>query len=197
LITVIIGTDNSARTLLPTLGALVAGAAAGAIREVIVADAGSTDATAEVADMAGCEFIASKDAPLALRLRDAAQRARAPWLMFLRPGVVLDSTWIEEANRFIEHAERSGQPDVRAAAFRQALSIVDTRPLLLEALGIIKSALSRRPHPEQGLLISKRFYEQLGGHHVGVVNPETELLGRLGRKRMITLRTAAVKVTDG
>jgi glycosyltransferase involved in cell wall biosynthesis len=195
LITVIIGTDNSGRSLAPTLAALVAGAAAGAVREVIVADAASTDATAEVADMAGCQFIVSK-AQLALRLQEAAQRARAGWLMFLRPGVVLDSAWIEETCRFAEHAERSGQSDMRAAVFRRAPSIVDSRPLLLEALSILKSALSRRPHPEQGLLISKRFYEQLGGHRVGVVDPETDLLARLGRKRTIMLRSAAVKVTD-
>jgi glycosyltransferase involved in cell wall biosynthesis len=197
LITVIIGTENNEHALIPTLSALVAGAAAGAVREVIVADAGSTDATAEVADIAGCKFVVSQDASLAPRLRDAAQRARAAWLMFLRPGVVLDSTWVEEVHRFVEHAERSGQPDVRAAVFRQVPSIADTRPLLFEALVFLKSALSRRPHPEQGLLISKRFYEQLGGHRVGVVNPETDLLGRLGRKRTITLRSAAVMVTDG
>jgi hypothetical protein len=196
LITVIIGTENSGRILVPTLAALVAGAAAGVVREVIVADAGSEDATADVADMAGCEFIASKEASLALRLRDAAQRARAAWLMFLRPGVMLDSTWIEEAHRFIEHAEHRGQPDGLAAVFRQAPSIADTRPLLFEALVILKAAFSRRPHPDQGLLISKRFYDQLGGHRVGVVNPETDLLGRLGRKRTIILRSAAVKVTD-
>jgi glycosyltransferase involved in cell wall biosynthesis len=196
LITVIIGTQNSGRALVPTLAALVAGAAAGIVREVIVADASSTDATADVADMAGCEFIPSKEASLALRLRDAAQRARAAWLMFLRPGVVLDSTWIEEAHRFIEHAEH-GQPDVHAAVFRQAPSIADTRPLFFEALITLKATLSRRPHPDQGLLISKRFYEQLGGHRVDVANPETDLLGRLSRKRTIILRSAAVKVTDG
>jgi hypothetical protein len=195
LITVIIGTENDGRVLVPTLAALVAGAAAGAVREVIVADACSTDTTAEVADMAGCEYLASK-APLALRLRDAAQRARATWLMFLRPGVVLDSTWIEEAHRFIEHAEHSGQTDVRGAVFRRAPSIVDSRPFLLEALAILKTVLRRRPHPEQGLVISKRFYEQLGGHRVGIVDPETDLLARLGRKRTIMLRSAAVKVTD-
>ncbi|MBO0756715.1 MAG: glycosyl transferase [Bradyrhizobiaceae bacterium] len=196
MITVIIGTDNSGRALAPTLAALVAGAAAGAVREVIVADAGSTDPTVEIADMAGCEFIVSK-APLALRLQEAAGRARAAWLMFLRPGVVLDQTWIEEANRFVEHVELSGQSDARAAVFRRAPSIADSRPLLLEALGILISALSRRPHPEQGLLISKRFYEQLGGHRVGITDAETDLLARLGRKRTIMLRSAAVKVTNG
>jgi len=195
LITVIIGTDNSERSLVPTLASLVAGAAAGAVRDVIVADAGSTDATAAVADMAGCELIVSKTR-LALRLQEAAQRARSQWLLFLRPGVVLDTTWIEEAFLFVEQAEHKGQPDLRAAVFRRAPSMVDSRPVLLEALEILKSALGRRPHPEQGLLIYKRLYDRLGGHRGDIVDPEADLLARLGRRRTITLRTAAVKVTD-
>jgi glycosyltransferase involved in cell wall biosynthesis len=196
LITVIIGTDNSARSLVPTLATLVSGAAAGAVREVIVADAGSTDATAEVADMAGCELIVSK-APLALRLQEAAQRARAKWLMFLRPGVVLDATWIEEACLFVEQTEGKRPADMQAAVFRRAPAVVDSRPFVIEALAILRYALSRRPHPEQGLLICKRLYDKLGGHRGDMADPEADLLVRLGRKRTIMLRSSAVKARDG
>src|SRR5215468_11266658 len=130
-ITAIIGTDNSERTLVPTLATLVSGATAGILREVIVADAGSADATADVADMAGCDLLVAK-VPLAQRLKQAADRARAPWLMFLKPGVALDASWIEETSRFMEQAQFSGNPDARAAVFRPAPSVVDTRPLLFE-----------------------------------------------------------------
>jgi glycosyltransferase involved in cell wall biosynthesis len=196
LITVIIGTDNSERSLVPTLAALVSGAAAGAVREVIVADAGSTDATAEVADMAGCELIISKT-PLALRLQEAAQRARAEWLMFLRPGVVLEATWIEEACLFVERAQGKEPADMQAAVFRRAPAMVDSQPFIIETLAILMYALSRRPHPEQGLLICKRLYDDLGGHRGDMVDPEADLLARIGRKRTIMLRSAAVKATDG
>lgn len=192
MITVIIGTDNNERSLVPTLATLVSGATAGAVREVIVADAGSSDATAEVANMAGCELIVS-NAPLALRLHEAAQRARAQWLMFLRPGVVLDTTWIDEACLFVDHAQGKGPADMRAAVFRRAPAIVDSRPFIIEALAILKYALSRRPHPEQGLLICKRLYDELGGHRGDMVDPEADLLARLGRKRTIMLRSAAVR----
>jgi glycosyltransferase involved in cell wall biosynthesis len=53
MLSVVIATHNSERALLPTLAALVSGAAAGIVREVIVADAGSRDATAAIADGAG------------------------------------------------------------------------------------------------------------------------------------------------
>ena len=69
MLSVVIATHESERELLPTLAALVPGAAAGAVREVIVADAGSRDQTAEVADIAGCRVIVSP-APLGARLEE-------------------------------------------------------------------------------------------------------------------------------
>ena len=59
MLSAIIATHESERALVPTLAALVPGAIAGLVSEVVVADAGSRDATAEVADVAGCRFIAS------------------------------------------------------------------------------------------------------------------------------------------
>ncbi|MGB7277717.1 MAG: hypothetical protein WBD15_08210, partial [Pseudolabrys sp.] len=58
----IISTQNSERSLVPTLSALVPAAAAGLLAEVVIADAGSRDATADVADIAGCRFTSSTEA---------------------------------------------------------------------------------------------------------------------------------------
>ena len=88
MLSVIIPTQNSERALIPTLAALVSGATAGLISEVLIADAGSQDDTATVADVAGCEFLALQ-ATLGGRLKAAAEKARAPWLMFIQPGTVL------------------------------------------------------------------------------------------------------------
>ena len=85
MLSAIIATHELERTLVPTLVALVQGATAGLLGEVVVADGGSRDSTAEVADIAGCRFMASS-APLGARLKDAAKTTRAPWLMFLRAG---------------------------------------------------------------------------------------------------------------
>src|SRR6266481_1778384 len=95
MLSVIIPTFNSERMLVPTLAMLISGATSGVVREVTVADRGSTDATLQVADAAGCE-VAVSSAPLGCRLNAAAAAARSPWLMFLRAGTVLDATWLEE-----------------------------------------------------------------------------------------------------
>ena len=59
---IVIATHDSERALVPTLAALVPGATAGIVREVIVADGGSRDKTEEVADIAGCRFFVSSRA---------------------------------------------------------------------------------------------------------------------------------------
>src|ERR1700734_518931 len=85
MLSVIIATKDSERALVPTLAALVSGATAGVINEVMIADGGSHDDTAAVAEVAGCNFFVL-DGTTARRLNAAAAKARAPWLLFLRAG---------------------------------------------------------------------------------------------------------------
>src|SRR5262245_7963590 len=137
MLSVVIATQESERELLPTLAALVPGASAGMVREVLIADAGSRDATAEVADAAGCVLLVSA-APRGARLKAAAAKARAPWLLFLQPGIVPDLTWIDETRRFMAEAELEGRTGSRAAVFRPGLGT--SRPLLVEALALLRRA---------------------------------------------------------
>src|ERR1700719_13291 len=158
MLSVVIATDESEHALVPTLAALVPGPAAGSIREVIVADKGSRDQPAQVADVAGCRMLVTP-APVAARLREAAAAARGSWLMFLRPGVTLDVTWIAETLRFIEQAELSGRPDARAAVFSPARTAA---PPALAALALAAALFRLRPRPAQGLVLAKRLYHRLG-----------------------------------
>jgi glycosyltransferase involved in cell wall biosynthesis len=190
MLTVIIPTHNSERALVPTLAMLVPGALTGTVREVIVADAGSSDGTAHVVDVAGCE-IAVSDAPLAARLKKAAAAARGHWLMFLRPGVVLDAAWVEEASRTIDTAVLRGTTASHATVFRRTADVDATLPRQIIAL---LAAAWRGAHPEQGLMISREAYDRLGGHRDGVDDPEAELLRRIGRRRIVTLRSGATAV---
>ncbi|HML13248.1 MAG TPA: glycosyltransferase [Xanthobacteraceae bacterium] len=187
MLSVVIATDESERALVATLATLVPGATAGAIREVIVADKGSRDQTAAVADAAGCRMMVSP-APLAGRLRAAAALARASWLMFLQPGIAPDPTWIAETMRFIEDAELYAAPAHRAATFSPR---PDPAPSLIAAL---RAPFRRRPRPDQGLVIAKRLYDSLGGHREGVADCESDLIGRIGWRRITVLRTAATMV---
>ena len=153
------------------------------VREVIVADAGSKDDTAKVADVAGCRFMVIPGERGA-RLAAAAATARADWLWFVQPGCIPGSTWIEELGRFIRERELTEDHD-QAAVFR-ARSGRGSSPMA-EALALIGAALGARPKPSQSLLIAKPLYRNVGGHSPKASDAEADLLRRLGRRRIATL----------
>jgi glycosyltransferase involved in cell wall biosynthesis len=190
MISVVIDTGDSEVMLALTLAALVPGAVAGLVREVIVADGGSSDATAKVADVAGCRFFASSQTPGA-RLSAAAAMARADWLLFLKPGSVPSSRWIDDVQSFMQEAHLRRRP-MRAAVFRSRPS----RSRMKNAMILLASALGARPRPERGLLIAKSHYDALGGHRASDSDPEGNLLRRIGRRRIELLRSRAGMLGD-
>ena len=170
MLSAIISTRESERSLVPTLNALFPAVMTGLLAEVIVADAGSRDATREVADIAGCQFLSS-EAPLGQRLTSAAAASKSAWLLFLSAGSVLDATWVDAVQTFMA----SGNVD-RAAAFR---------PHRQGPFGALRTSLGGRK-PEHGLLIARRAYDTLGGHDAGE-DAAHALLRKLGRRRTVTL----------
>jgi hypothetical protein len=188
MLSVVIATHESERLLVPTLAALVPGAMAGLVTEVVVADGGSKDATEEVADIAGCRFMASTEA-LGPRLKQAAVSTRTPWLLFLRPGCVPEPGWIAACEGFMERAIRLDGAD-RAAVFRPPAAADFLRPGLSEVLTLLRVMLGGGARPEQGLLIARRFYDSLGGHPDSA-DAEAGLLRKLGKRRLSMLGASA------
>lgn len=183
-----IPTLDSERELVPTLSALVSGAAAGIVRDVVLADGGSSDETEAVADAAGCIFVKS-ERDLGARLRAGAQAAsRGEWLLFLHPDGMLEEGWTREVRKFLDTVGRAGHADRRAATFRLAYEGFGMKPRLAEAAARTRLALTGRPRTEQGLLISKLLYQKLGGHQKGA-NAHRRLVAKLGRMRIVKLRT--------
>jgi len=191
MISVVIPTHESERLLAHTLAALVPGALDGVLREVIVADAGSKDGTAKVADVAGCRFLVLAG-DRGARLAAAAATARADWLWFVQPGCIPGTNWIEELGGFIRECDLAGDSD-RAAVFR-ARGGRGASPFS-EAFALIAAALGAKPKPSQGLLIPKSLYQRMGGHSANVADPEADLLRRLGRRRITTLDVAMTSNT--
>ncbi len=186
MLSVVIPTRNDERALVPTLAMLVPGVLAGAVRDVIVADGGSTDATAEVVEFAGCTLMSSP-APLGLRLREAAAAGRGTWLMFLRPGAILDATWVGETIRFIEDGALRADAEAQAAVFRRSPASAGGRSVVADLAAVLVAAFGA-PSPDQGLVIARSLYEGIGGHRAED-EPEAGLLRRIGRRRIARLRS--------
>jgi hypothetical protein len=184
MLSVIIATDGVERPTVATLAPLVPGAAAGVIREVLLVDRGENGVIERVADVSGCRFLrfgGTRSAALAA----GAKQARSPWLMFLRPGAVLDSGWIEETTQFMQAVALSGRP--RAAIFRYARSHY-AEAGLRDRLQLFARKL-RGPLADQGLLIARDHYERLGGYAPDDPRSEARLLRQLGRSSRAMLRS--------
>jgi glycosyltransferase involved in cell wall biosynthesis len=193
MISVIIPTDSSERLLPRCFDSLITAAVRGVVREVIVSDAGSGDATLMIADAAGAHVVHSRRNRGA-QLADGAAAAKSDWLLFLHPGTALETGWEVEAESFIGQAVME-RP--RAAVFRFALEDFGGEARRAEAKANLRSALLALPYGDQGLLVPKRLYQKLGGHRALADMEDADLVRRIGRRRLVTLRSRAINVARG
>ena len=186
MISVVIPTLDAADTLPGCLTSLAAARALGLVSEVIVADGGSADATLGLAESLGARIVRAERGRGA-QLAAGADAARGDWLLFLHADTVLESGWESEAADFI------GQPDAdRAGYFRFALDDASPSARRLEGLVALRCRLFALPYGDQGLLISRRLYQMIGGFRPLALMEDVDLVRRLGRKRLAMFGARAV-----
>jgi len=184
MISVVIPTEGVEQPVVATLSALVPGAAAGIVRDVVLVDRPGSDTIERVADVAGCNFL-KFDGSRAAALAAGVQQSRSPWLLFLLPGAVLESGWIDEAAQFMQRVSLSGRQ--RAGIFRYARSPYDDATMRENVRSLARFISG--PSADQGLLISRDHYERVGGYAPAARRPEAKLLAKLGRTGRAVLRS--------
>jgi len=156
------------------------------VGEVIVVDGGSADGSGQVAKSHGAALIATQPSR-GTQLRTGAERAAADWLLFLHADTRLDAA----AWAAIRSTLANGKA-ARAASFRFALEDGAWQARLLE-LGVrIRVALLALPYGDQGLLIHRSLYEEVGGYRDLPLMEDVDLVRRLGRRRLVRLEGCAV-----
>lgn len=154
-LSVIIPTLQAASALPVCLAALGEGLEAGLIREVIVSDGGSGDATQAIADAAGAQVVTGP-ASRGGQLRRGAEAAHGAWLLVLHADTVLPEGWPRAARAQM----RAGGP----AAFRLSFDAAGVMPALVAGWANLRSRAFGLPYGDQGLLIPKDVYEAAGGY---------------------------------
>jgi rSAM/selenodomain-associated transferase 2 len=179
MLSVVIPTLNAAASIGPCI------AAVGEADEIVVADGGSTDATAAIAKGQGARIVRCQTGR-GMQLAQGARAATGDWLLFLHGDTILAPGWRAAADRHIER--RRG----KAACFRFRLDAPEWQARLVEAGVAMRVRLFGLPYGDQGLLISRKLYESLGGFAPLRLMEDVDLARRIGRIRMARIGVDAV-----
>jgi len=192
MLSVIIPTLDAEKSLTRVLAALVRPTVSGLVKDVVIADGGSCDETRAIAEAAGARLI---EAPRGrgAQLAAGALAARGDWLLFLHADTILQPGWDQEVETLLERLEKRGANGFDfAAVFTFALDDFSAWARMLERLVAWRCRLFGLPYGDQGLLLSRRRYDALGGYRPLQIMEDVDMVRRIGRRRLIFLRTAAV-----
>ncbi len=179
MLSVIIPTLDAAAELAPTFAALAPELSG---NEIVVADGGSTDATASIAAAAGVRVIAAPRGR-GTQLRAGAAAARGDWLLFLHADTRPAPGWRAAVARFIADPANTE----RAAVFRFALDDDDPRARRIERRVAWRVRTLGLAYGDQGLLIARGFYRALGGFPAIPLMEDVALVRRIGKRRLAVL----------
>lgn len=190
MISVVIPTLNSEAGLAATLDGVMA-AKQLPIQEIIVSDGGSHDATIEIATRANCKVFRGSPGR-GQQLCYGAQQAQGRWLLFLHADTCLSGGWDVAAAEFMQRTDS----ERRAAAFTFKLDDPTKSARLLERIVALRGTALGLPYGDQGLLLSRGFYNKIGGFRPLPIMEDVDFVRRIGRARLEILAVPAVTSAD-
>ncbi|CUH63744.1 putative glucosyl-3-phosphoglycerate synthase [Thalassovita gelatinovora] len=188
-LSVIIPTLNAEQQLPACLSALIEGLEAGLVRELVISDGGSTDATLRIADDAGAVVV--NGAPSrGGQLRRGVLASGGDWVLALHADTVLPSGWSDCVQDHINF--RIDQ----AGYFRLGFDRGGFAARFVAGWANFRSRLFGLPYGDQGLLLSRVLYDDIGGFADQPLMEDVAicrlLQGQL-REIPLTARTSAAK----
>jgi len=149
------------------------------VGEVIVADGGSSDETADCAHSAGARVIVTPRGR-GSQLAAGAAAAAGDWLLFLHADCRLEPGWEDAAGAFIAAPKAQS----RAGYFDLALDDEAPAARRLERIVAWRCRVLALPYGDQGLLIARALYDAVGGFRPLPLMEDVDLVRRLGRRRL-------------
>ncbi|PLY00769.1 MAG: hypothetical protein C0622_08240 [Desulfuromonas sp.] len=182
LLSVVIPTLNEAENLGRTLTNLKQASDV----ELIVADGGSQDATAEIATSHGARLLTISGGRAA-QLNAGATAATGRQLLFLHADTLLPVDYAERVRAALD------TPATVAGAFRFKTDASGFGMRLVEWGTNLRSTLFQTPYGDQGLFMEMRIFGELGGFPPLPIMEDFELVRRLRRRgRIVTLKAEAL-----
>ena len=122
------------------------------------------------------------------QLAAGALAATGDWLLFLHADTCLAKGWGEVAGRFRADPAMARQ----AGAFALRFDSAAVQARRLERLVAWRSCWLGLPYGDQGLLLARRFYFEVGGFRPLPLMEDVDLVRRIGRRRLKVLASHAI-----
>ena len=179
MLSIVIPTLNAGSSLAVTLEACKAIDA-----EIIISDGGSTDQTCEIAQSMGCTLNTSSPGR-GSQLIHGAQHANRDWLLFIHADSIPAQGWEACVEDFIK--ARGNR--YRAGVFHLKLDDPAQQARRIEWWVERRAKTLALPYGDQGLLISRAYYNGLGGYRSIPLMEDVDIIRRIGRSGLYILPT--------
>ncbi len=174
-ISIIVPTLNAEQTLPGCLLALMEGVSEGLIRELIVSDGGSEDATGAIAQAAGAVVLHGA-ASRGGQLRRGCSKAQGRWLLVLHADTVLEPGW---SRVVAAHLAAAG---AGPAYFRLVFDAQGAMPRLVAGWANLRAGWFGLPYGDQGLLLRRSEYLRAGEYPDQPLMEDVALVRALNRR---------------
>ena len=178
-VTVVIPTYNSEKTIEGTLNSIYK-----YFNKIIIVDADSNDLTLEISKKYKIKIIKSirgRGPQLVL----GAENANTDWIFFLHSDSIINQNNIIDINKFITNTLNNN----KAGSFKIRFNTNNIWSNLLSILVNIRSKYLKLPYGDQGLLISKSFYKNIGGYKNIPIMEDVEIIRAIGFRNIKILNS--------
>ena len=188
LLSIVIPTLNSTNLISSTLLSLSEGIEASLIKELIISDGNSTDDIKKLSNEIGAVFIKGQKGR-GIQLHRGAMKATGEWILFIHSDTILPPGW---AIAFLKHIKNQENAGYCKLSF-------DDPSLIAKVISFganLRSSIFKLPYGDQGLLISKKLYNEIGGYPDLPLMEDVAIVKLLKQKIQlvpVTIKTSAFK----
>ncbi len=162
--------------------------------DIIISDGGSQDGTVLTALTTGARLAVGckgRGWQLARGARWAAVSQSADdWYLFLHADTILPDNWLESSAQHMKTYPK------KAAYFRYGLDAKGFGPALVSFFVWVRCTLFALPYGDQGLLISRALYADIGGFQNVDLFEDVDIIRTLGRQRLRALPAKILTSTE-
>ncbi len=149
--------------------------------EICVCDSCSSDLTAFIAELAGAKLLTLPEPCRGAQLHHGACHTKGEWLLFLHADCRIPANWPKVLEKIIYKS--SSKNFAWFFDFKIQGDKIGTS--LMELAVNLRSNLFQRPYGDQGLLINRSLYKQVGGYKPIYLMEDLDLIQRLSKQTRI------------